>query len=94
MSIAFLESAEYDEALKQMSEAPLEYGENTGPGRKPGNDGTGNRGRWKAHTKRAHISIRIDAEVYLWLREQADHEGKTVRDYINSLLRMTYEAGK
>lgn len=82
----------YGEAFCQMAEAPPEPNENTGPGRRPGKDGTGNRNRWKAHTKRAHISIRIDADVYLWLREQADHEGKTVRDRINDILNREYAA--
>lgn len=82
----------YNEAFRQMSEAPPEPNENLGPGRRPGKDGTGNRNRWKAHTKKAHISIRIDADVYLWLREQADHEGKTVRDRINDILNREYAA--
>lgn len=80
----------YDKAFQQMGSAPLEPDENTGPGRKPGKDGTGNRNRWKAHTKKAHISIRIDADIYLWLRSKADAQGRKVNDEINSLLAQAY----
>ena len=85
----------YDEAFRQMGEAPLEPNENTGPGRKPGNDGTGNRGRWKSHTRKVPLnSIRIDADVYEWLLIEAGNSDMSVRDYINSLLRQAYEAGR
>jgi len=85
------ESELYDEAFQQMGSAPLEPDENPGPGRKPG-DGTGNRNRWKAHTKKAHISMRIDADVYLWLRKKADAQGRNVREEINRLLTQAYAA--
>lgn len=85
------ESELYDEAFQQMGTAPLEQDENTGPGRRSG-DGTGNRNRWKAHTKKAHISIRIDADVYLWLRSKSDAQGRKVSEEINSLLAQAYAA--
>lgn len=81
----------YDEAFQQMVAAPLEQDEPGGPGRRPGSPG-GNRNRWANHTKRAHVSIRVDAAVYEWLEIEADNRDVSVRNYINSLLRTAYEA--
>lgn len=82
---------EYDEAFAQTGVAPLEPDEPGGPGRRPGSPG-GNRNRWANHTKRAHISIRIDAAVYNWLRADADAKGISVSEHINAILLATYEA--
>lgn len=81
----------YDEAFRQMAEAPPEYGENLGPGRKPG-DGTGNRNRWKNHKPAVQISIRIPTDVYEWLSIEANNSDTPLRNHINSLLRQAYEA--
>lgn len=81
----------YDEAFAQMGVAPLEPDEPGGPGRRPGSRG-GNRNRWANHEKRHHATLRIDANVYVWLRGEAKAQGVTISEYINSLLRAAYEA--
>jgi len=84
---------EYDKALAHMGAAPLEPDEPGGPGRRPGSPG-GNRNRWANHEKRTHATLRIDAAVYNWLSGEAKAQGVTISEYINSLLRAAYEAGR
>lgn len=75
----------YDEAFKQMAQAPPEPGENLGPrprGRPRGTTGIG----WKDYTLKTPKSVRINSDIIPLIEGHAKARGVRFSDSVNALL--------
>jgi len=92
MSIAFLEGAEYDEALEQMGRAPLEPDENTGPkrrGRRPGPAygkwGGGGMPAKPAGERAKRITITLEPSLLAWVDSLGDKRSQTIAKLLREI---------